>query len=440
MVFNFCSASTSGAALVELRGKIIPQSGGLPATVILRSYEDEGYMPTVVINKDSTFSIKVYLFHSGLYTIRVMRASVDVMLSTAEPVTSVTITLDGGAALREYHVENSLENDAYAAFKTAYNLYDSKLISHFRFCEGKDSCESDLHQMLTDYARDLSLIEKKFKGTYVTNILCPMKMPLVAKNIKNTTDEFRKGYFEKVDFSDSSIFSTPILKDMMAYYIVYFMDAALISKEKEFLTYITAKFKSSPLMLHKGSSFILEDIIGGQREKMLLMFIDWYNSGDNKAAINNPVLDAKVQGISRVLPGMPYINLSGADADSVSHSLKDIVDRSKCTLLLFWSSECSHCRDEMPHVKEYYEKYHSKGFDIYAMSFDNDPEKWKRFITENGLSWTNVRVNRNANPNPVMDYVATSTPALILIDSKGTILHRFMPKSKLEDHIVEALK
>ena len=439
LVLSFCCIGNTNAALVELKGKVIPMSGALPATLVLHSYGEEGYMPSILINKDSTFSIKVEVAHAGLYYIRVMRSSLDVMLSANEKVTSVSITMNGDV-LRDFQIERSPENDAYSTFKTSFNNYDGKLISHFKSCEGGDSCEKKLHQLLEEYAQDLSQIKEKFKGTYTAEVLCPMKMPVLAKNIKNTTDEFRKGYFEKVDFADTAIFSTPVLKDMVAYYIGYFMEATLISKQKEFLTYFTAKLKSNPFLLHKGAPIFFEDIFAAQREKLLVMFIDWYNIEDNKAKINNPVLDMKIKNVSRVLPGMPYINLTGTDTAGGSRALKEVVDRSKCTLLLFWSSECSHCRDEMPFIKEYYEKYHSKGFDVYAMSFDNDPTKWKNFITDKALSWTNVRIDRGLSPNPVVDYVATSTPTLVLIDSKGNIVHRFMPKSRLEDHIIEVLK
>ena len=435
-VLSLCAISNALATSVELRGKVIPLSGPLPATVVLHSYGDEGYMPSIIINKDSTFSIKVDVARAGLYYIRIMRSSLDVMLSANEKITRVSITMNGDV-LKDFLIDSSPENDAYATFKTSFNTYDGKLISHFKSCEGGDSCEKNLHKLLEEYSHQLSQIEEKFKGTYTADILCPMKMPVLAKNVKNTTEEFRKGYFEKVDFSDSAIFSTPVLKDMVAYYIGYFMDATLISKQKEFLT---AKLKSSPVLLHKGTPIFFEDIFAAQREKLLVMFIDWYNTEDNKVKINNTVLDMKIKNVSRVLPGMPYINLTGFDTAGAARTLKEVVDKSKCTLLLFWSSECSHCRDEMPFIKEYYEKYHSKGFDVYAMSLEYDVVKWKAFITDKGLHWTNVRTDRSFSPNPVVDYVAMSTPTLVLIDSKGNILHRFMPKSRLEDHIVEALK
>jgi peroxiredoxin len=433
------SASKSKAEIVELKGKVIQLASGMPATAILHSTADESYVGTANIDKDGNFSFKVDVPKAGQFNIRIMRLSYDVMLSAAEEVTNLTVKFDGDV-LKDIEVEKSPENEAYKTFKTLVNLYDTKIIAHFRFCDKEDSCERTLHTLLTEYAHELSLIQQNFKGTYTADVLCKMKMPVVTKNVKNTTEEFRKGFFENVDFSDSTIFSTTVYRDMIAGYVDYIIDATSISKENQFVTYFTDKIKANPMVLHKSASMFFEELIKGQREKMLTMFINWYNAGDNKEAVNHPVLDVRVKNVSKVMPGQPFIDVSAPDTGGTVQSLKAIVDRSKCTLLLFWSSDCSHCRDEMPFIKEYYEKYHSKGLGIYAISLESDPEKWKKFVEDKNLTWTNVISSQRADPNPAIQYMSVSTPTMVLIDSKGNIIHRFMPKTRLEAHIIEALK
>ena len=432
-------APESKAEIVELKGKVTQLTGGMPATAILHSTADESYVGTANIDKEGNFSFKVDVPRAGLFNLRIMRLSYDVMLSTAEKVTNLSIKFDGDI-LKDVQVEKSPENEAYKTFKTVSNLYDAKIIAHFRFCEKEDSCEKVLNTLLSEYAHELSIIQKNFKGTYTADVLCRMKMPAVAKNVKNTVDEFRKGFFENIDFSDSTIFSTTVYRDQISGYVDYIIDATSISKENQFVTYFTDKIKANPLVLHKSASMLFEELIKAQREKMLTMFINWYNSGDNKKAINHQVLDVRVKNIMKVMPGQPFIDVSSPDTGGIARTLKEVVDRSKCTLLLFWSSECSHCRDEMPYIKEYYAKYHDKGLGIYAVSLDPDPEKWKKFIADKGLTWTNVITSQRADPNPAIEYMSVSTPTMVLIDSKGNILHRFMPKTRLEAHIIEALK
>jgi peroxiredoxin len=440
MLLVFCSTYEVSAELVELKGKItFTSGGGMPATAILRSAADESYMGTANIDKDGGFFFQVNVSRATLFTLRFLRVSYDIMLSPTEKVTNFSVTMSGDQ-ITDIKVENSRENEAYKTFKPLVNMYDGKLIAHFRLCEKEDSCEKVLNSLLKEYAHELSIIQENFKGTYTADVLCRMKMPTIAKNVKNTSDEFRKGFFENIDFSDSTILFTPVYKELLAGYIDYFIDATLISKQKEFIKFITDKIKSNPVVMRKSATLIFDEVFRAGREKMLAMLIDWYNTGDNKTSINNMVMDLRIKNIARVMPGQTYIDVNAPDAGGTVRGLKDVVEKSKCTLLLFWSSECSHCRDEMPLIKECYEKYHAKGFDIYAVSLEQDPEKWKDFVTTKGLTWTNVITNRVANPNPATEYVSSSTPTLVLIDSKGVILHRFMPKTTLENHIVEALK
>ncbi len=438
LLLTLLSISKAPAEIVELKGNINIQNTGMPATAILHSTADESFMATANIDKDGNFSFKVDVSRVGLFNLRFLHSTYDVMLSAAEKTTSIFITLDGNQ-LKNIEIENSPENDAFKAFKETTNLYDPKLKSLFLYCEKEDSCQKALHKLLTDYARDLTAIRQKYPKTYTAVVLCHMRMSTVAKNVKNTADEFRRDFFEAVDFSDSTIFCTNVYKDMIDSYVDYLVEPSL-SKENMFVKYFTDKIKANPLVFRKSASIFFDVLVRAPREKMLAMFIDWYHTGDNKTAVNNPVIDAKLTNISKVMPGQTYIDAAGADTAGTTHTLKEVVDRSKCTLLLFWSSECSHCRAEMPFIKEYYDKYHDKGFDVYGVSLEGGADRWKNFIVDNKLSWTNVIMNRMDNANPAMQYVVLTTPAMVLIDNKGKILHRFIPKSKLESYIMEALK
>jgi thiol-disulfide isomerase/thioredoxin len=435
-VFIFSQAS---AKIVELKGKItLVDGGGMPATAIMHSTADEGYIGTANIDKDGNFSFKVDVPKATLFNLRVMHLSYDIMLSAKEKTTTMLITFDNDR-VKESKVENSRENDAYTLFKSVQGIYIPKLRSHFTYCEKEDSCEKELHILLTEYAHELSIIQQNFKGTYTADVLCKMRMPSIAKNPKNTAEEFRKNFFENIDFSDSTIFSTPVYKDMLGEY-VDFLKEPRISKEAEFIKYYTEKIKANAVVLHKSAGMLFEELVRKQKEKMLELFIAWYNTGNNKAMVNNPVLDVRLKNISKVMPGQRFIDITAPDTAGIARTLKEVVDKSKCTLLLFWSSECSHCRDEMPFIKEYYEKYHGKGLGIYAVSLESDPMKWKTFVQEQKLPWTNVITSRSADPNPAMQYMSVSTPTVVLIDNTGAIIHRFIPKNKIEDHIIEALK
>jgi peroxiredoxin len=223
---------------------------------------------------------------------------------------------------------------------------------------------------------------------------------------------------------------------MLGIYLSFLIEPTYMQQEV-FLKWLMDKASTNPLVLTKTAIGVFEETVKLPREKMLGMFIAWY--GEHKAAVNSEVLDTKLKQVSRVMPGQPMVDVTAKDTSEHERLLKDIVAKNKCTMLLFWSSDCSHCREEMPLVKELYAKYHAQGFEIYGVTVESDLNKWRAYIREQQLGWVNTYTYQAASPNPAIDYVLRSTPAMILIDKQGKILHRFTTKNKVEKYIKDAL-
>ena len=87
----------------------------------------------------------------------------------------------------------------------------------------------------------------------------------------------------------------------------------------------------------------------------------------------------------------PNITLPGLD-QSEWLSLHDI--DAKYTLLCIWESTCGHCKKEMPKLERIYETWKPRGLEIFAIGNDFEPDPWKDYVEENGLTnWVNVSDN-----------------------------------------------
>jgi thiol-disulfide isomerase/thioredoxin len=426
---------TAHADTIEVRGKITLLDGNMPPVVSLHEFTDEDGDVSAVV-KDGSFTLKVPLKGPMQYNLRVINASYDIMLSPKEKESFISIKL-GNNQLKNIQIDRSSENEAFKALSGINSLYEDKLRKQFMNCDDQENCQKELNELLSDYRDEIIGIQNKHKGTYTADVICKMKMPVVAKNVKNTAEEYRAGYFQNVPFDDENILSSLFYKDMIDSYVDYVMEFKY-SKEDAFIKDLMNKAKADQKVFSKTATFLYDGLLRKSREKMMGMFIAWY--ADNKAAVNNPVLDIKVKNMGKAMPGQPFIDIVREDAAGKAKTLKEIVGKSTCTIVLFWSSECSHCREEMPYVKEMYEKYHDKGLNIYAVSLEQDKVKWDTFVKEKALPWTNVLNQPVGEDNPAMMYAVMFTPTIVMIDKNGVILHRFAPKAKLEKYIQEALR
>ena len=436
LIFLLIAATPCLAEPIELHGQLKLINGKLPTTAMLLSYAEESFSDTASIAADGTFTIKLSINNTGLFNVRLANSSYEIILSPHEKVCTLTAEMDNNV-LKNIQTPNSPENDAYKTLFSIANAYDHKLNQHFVNCEKPDSCEPILNHLLTSYAKDLSNIQEAYPTTYAAIVLVRMKMPNVAKDIAQTSSILRKGYFAQVPFTDSSLMGTPIYRDMLGAYVNFLIEPKY-SMQQAFLDDILNRASAQPLVLKKTAIALFDELYKLPREKMLGMFLAWYVA--HHSEVNNAVLDTKVKGISRVMPGQPIVEVTAKDSNGNNRILKDMAVKNKCTLLLFWSSECSHCREEMPMIKELYKKYHAQGFDIYAVSLDYDPAKWKAYIKKEQLPWTHVYITQETQPNAAIDYMVTSTPTMVLINRQGEITHRFTPKNRLENYITEMLK
>ena len=85
------------------------------------------------------------------------------------------------------------------------------------------------------------------------------------------------------------------------------------------------------------------------------------------------------------IPDFSAMSLSGT-----MENLAAIRATTQYVLLEFWASWCGPCRIEIPHMKEAYEHFREKGFEIVSFTIDDNREDWELASEEEDLPWINL--------------------------------------------------
>lgn len=133
------------------------------------------------------------------------------------------------------------------------------------------------------------------------------------------------------------------------------------------------------------------------------------------------VLEELSNTLEVVAVGKPAPDFELADADGKVVSFSDHLGKGY-VLLDFLASWCGPCRRENPNIVAAYERFHDKGFDIFAVSLDQNRDRWLAAIEQDGLHWTNVSDLLFWDSEPAKLYGVRAIPANFLVDSEGVIV------------------
>lgn len=147
--------------------------------------------------------------------------------------------------------------------------------------------------------------------------------------------------------------------------------------------------------------------------------------------------------LKRVAVGQPYVPFSMADSTGFDVPLANSVGHGYL-LIDFWASWCAPCRAENPNIVRLYNKYHSRGFDIFGVSFDSKRDRWLKAIADDSLTWTHVSDLKGWDNAAGKLYGIRSIPSNVLLDSNGVIIAKNVLgdalKVKLEELFPEPVK
>lgn len=97
--------------------------------------------------------------------------------------------------------------------------------------------------------------------------------------------------------------------------------------------------------------------------------------------------------------------------------------RGRVVLVNFWATWCEPCEAEMPSMDRLYRALHPLGFDLLAISVDDDVAEIEKFQERFAITFPILH-----DPDELVsgDYQTTGYPESILVDRDGRMVERYV--------------
>ncbi|KAA0127287.1 AhpC/TSA family protein [Chryseobacterium sp. SN22] len=124
--------------------------------------------------------------------------------------------------------------------------------------------------------------------------------------------------------------------------------------------------------------------------------------------------------------GQKAYDFERTDINGTLLKLSSFKDK-KYVLLDFSASWCRPCKEQLPKLKQLFERYHKNDLEIIVVSWDLDEQSWKKGVLRDEINnWYNILDSLNPKNNGLKKiYSVSDIPTLILIDKEGIIIGRY---------------
>ncbi|HMD07609.1 MAG TPA: redoxin domain-containing protein [Candidatus Acidoferrum sp.] len=132
-------------------------------------------------------------------------------------------------------------------------------------------------------------------------------------------------------------------------------------------------------------------------------------------------------------PGLARARMAPAFAvntlDGQHISLDDLT--GKVVLIDFWATWCGPCREALPHMQQIAKKFQGQPLVVLSVSLDSDEQKWKDFITKNGMTWVQYRDGGFTGPVANL-FGVKAIPQTFTIDADGVLQDQHIGDASIE--------
>jgi hypothetical protein len=237
----------------------------------------------------------------------------------------------------------------------------------------------------------------------------------------------RENYFDGMDFNDTLILKSSIMKEWMDTYVNMYgeLSTSIALRDSLFTlageTAIEKARYGHPIVygwmvdyfFNGYESFDIESGI-----KMLRPYLDDPNCLTSK----RQSIGRRLKGIETLVPGTTVPNIVLQNGQGTPFDLYSYQTGKDNILLLFWSADCSHCTDMVNKLYPWSRQTQTQQMiDVIAISMDEtdrEIQAWQQKKKEL-TGWIHLQAKEGLNSKVASDYYILGIPVMILVNTKS---------------------
>lgn len=404
---------------------------------------------TFLLSNSPPFSTDISIsekFESGLFVLSIDGGrSFELILNDGKQpvITGTPEELMSGSG----RIGRSLENEAYFSFVHLSAIADAKSealrqewsslrVIDPQYYQKSLRVEENLFQLQRAFNRQLDSLGLLYASTYTANKLVPIAyfpLPSEAQKLEYETNSAFLYYhfFDGLDFAAYEVADNHIFHNRLRYYL-----SKIVPNEDEFqklaIDRLLRLAEVNPNNFSHVAELLVAHYFNLRRDELVIYTHERYT--ENDCSLEQKLrVDDIVAGLNFNRKGNRAQELLLPDTAGTMRSLIETALANRVTMLLFWSSHCSVCMDEIPFFMRLFEQYEGEGLAVYAVNLDTQSQDWTATVKRFDPRWIDVQEPHSVQNSQVEKrYLVRQTPTLYLLNHNGEIISKNVFGSELK--------
>ena len=320
----------------------------------------------------------------------------------------------------------SSENKLLASYTNSMSMVTQSIGNYFREESNKPKALKAIFKTQKETQENF---EAAAKGMMALDFIKANRpyIPTDFEPVETYISHLKAHYFDHVDFNNKALQSSSFLEEKMLNYVFGMTSDTEddVANYENNIDVFYEALKTAPLGV-----------------KRILLVDLWQQMIDlDYDAVANYISNTYLMSVAKALKDQDLIDgLTLFENTSIGQKAPDFsfditkdkklvktqlskLDVAQTYVVVFWSSTCSHCLDEIPQLQTYVKTLEKGLVKVIAVALEDDPYKWKS-LTYNYPSFIHVYGEGKWENKIGNDYGVTATPTYYILDKDKKIISK----------------